>query len=241
MDNHLVELKNIELEINNKIILHNINLTIPFNQIITFIGPNGSGKTSLIKIFIGLIKPSKGKVIKAANIKFGYVPQKFYINELLPLTVNYFLKTQSRVSGTSDKFHEVIKLLKIETLLEKFLSKLSGGEMQLVLIARALLNNPVLLILDEPTQGLDVNGQLHFYQIIKIIKQSLNITIVIVSHDLYFVMKDSFKVYCINQHICCSGSPKQISENDEFQKIFNYSQIAQYLTPYDHEHDHKHS
>lgn len=120
------------------------------------------------------------------------------------------------------------------------MQKLSGGEMQRVLLARAILNKPNLLVLDEPTQGVDINGQAELYQLIHRTQQALNCAVLMVSHDLHIVMADSKEVLCINQHICCAGTPESLSNDPTFMRLWD-NQISQNVGFYTHHHNHHHN
>ncbi|QCI18293.1 zinc ABC transporter ATP-binding protein ZnuC [Buchnera aphidicola (Aphis nasturtii)] len=232
-----IVLKNIYVNFSDRPILHNISLSLNANRIITLIGPNGAGKSTLIRVILGLIKPNSGIVLRSPYISIGYVPQKLYLNNLLPITVERFMKLSCRKKTTN--ILKILKRVKAESLRQLSLQTLSGGEMQRVLLARALLNNPNLLVLDEPIQGVDVMGQLDLYNLIHSIRDELNCTILIVSHDLNFVMARTDHVICLNKHICCSGSPKTVFKNLEFISIFGLERIQE-IAIYHHNHDHIH-
>lgn len=233
----LIILKNIYVNFSDRSILHDISLSLNANRIITLIGPNGAGKSTLIRVILGLIQPTSGKVLRSSHISIGYVPQKLSLNKLLPITVERFMQL-SRYRKTTNIL-KILKRVKAESFRYFSLKKLSGGEMQRVLLARALLNNPDLLVLDEPVQGVDVMGQLDLYNLIHCIRNELNCTILIVSHDLNFVMARTDHVICLNKHICCSGSPKKVFKNLEFISIFGLERIQE-IAVYHHRHDHIH-
>ncbi|QCI17138.1 zinc ABC transporter ATP-binding protein ZnuC [Buchnera aphidicola (Aphis helianthi)] len=232
-----IVLKNIHVNFDNRSILYNISLSLTSNRIITLIGPNGAGKSTLIRVILGLIKPTSGTVFRSPHISIGYVPQKLYLNNLLPITVERFMKL-SQYKKTTNVL-KILKRVKADSLRYLSLQRLSGGEMQRVLLARALLNNPNLLVLDEPVQGVDVMGQLDLYNLIHCIRSELNCTILIVSHDLNFVMAKTDHVICLNKHICCSGSPKKVFKNLEFISMFGFERIQE-IAIYHHRHDHIH-
>ncbi|QFQ32491.1 zinc ABC transporter ATP-binding protein ZnuC [Buchnera aphidicola (Aphis fabae)] len=232
-----VVLKNISVNLSDRSILHDISLSLKANRIITLIGPNGAGKSTLIRVILGLIKPTSGIVFRSSNISIGYVPQKLYLNNLLPITVERFMQLSRHKKTTN--ILKILKRVKAESFRYLSLKKLSGGEMQRVLLARALLNNPNLLVLDEPVQGVDVMGQLDLYNLIHCIRDELNCTILMVSHDLNFVMARTDHVICLNKHICCSGSPKTVFKNLEFISIFGLDRIQE-IAIYHHRHDHIH-
>ncbi len=235
---NLLELKNINFIHKKNKILSNIDLAIKKNDFITIVGPNGAGKSSLLSIIVGSQKASSGKINKNANLKIGYVPQKISIDNNIPINSYEFLKLCE--NSDQNLFNEIIKNVKIENLLEKQLNQLSGGEKQKILLAKALINEPDLLILDEPTQNLDISSQVNFYKIINNIYQQRNIAILMVSHDLHIVMSASKKVICLFNHICCSGEASEVSKNSEFISLFG-EDMDKILATYSHFHNHKHN
>lgn len=216
----LVSLKNINISFHKKIILNNIFLNLKLGKIITLIGPNGAGKSTLVRIVLGLIKPTNGKIFYLPNLRIGYVPQKFSINDALPITVYKFIKNLTpRIKFIN--ILSILKRVKAEFLINSSLHTLSPGEIQRVLLARSLLNNPQLLVLDEPTQGIDINGQIDFYSLINKLKSELNCGIFMVSHNLHLVMAKTDEVLCLNKnHICCSGTPEMVLKHPEFTSMF---------------------
>ncbi|MFC0944872.1 zinc ABC transporter ATP-binding protein ZnuC [Pasteurella multocida] len=233
----LVELKNINVVFEQKKALQNINLTLYPNSIITIVGPNGGGKSTLLKVLLKLLPPTSGQVIYHKNLRIGYVPQKIHLDHSLPITVERFLSLKKGISRQA--IQDALSLLSISNLHKNSLQKLSGGEMQRVLLARAILNKPNLLVLDEPTQGVDINGQAELYQLIQQTQQQLNCAILMVSHDLNIVMADTNEVLCINQHICCAGTPETVSNDPTFIHFFG-DQFAKNVALYTHKHNHKH-
>ncbi len=234
----LIELKNISVTFAHHRVLQNINFCLYPQSIITIVGPNGGGKSTLLKVLLKLIPPTTGEVIYSKNLRIGYVPQKIYLDHTLPLTVAKFLALSQAV--TEEAIRETAELLSITHLKHNSLHKLSGGEMQRVLIARAILNKPNLLVLDEPTQGVDINGQSELYQLINTMQRKLNCTILMVSHDLHIVMADTNEVLCVNQHICCQGTPEIISNDPKFKYFFGDS-FAKNIALYTHHHNHHHN
>jgi zinc transport system ATP-binding protein len=215
-----------------------VSLVIKDKQIITLIGPNGAGKSTLIKAILGFISKFSGEIIKHPRLKIGYMPQKVFFPEQIPINVMQFLQLNNQ---TADFGNDDLKLadLSINHLLTKSIHKLSGGELQRVLLVKALLNKPNLLILDEPTQGLDVNGQEEFYKLCASIQKKLSCAILMTSHDLHIVMSDSNSVLCLNKHICCQGLPHSVSKNPEFIKLFGNH--VDKLAVYPHHNNNSHS
>lgn len=232
-----IKLDDVSLKAQQTTIISHISLTLEKSKIVTLLGPNGAGKSTIAKIVLGLIQPTEGSVFRAPNVRIGYVPQKIYLDHSLPLTVNRFLHLQAGISH--QEVIETLKLVEATSLLNRSMHQLSGGEMQRVLLSQALLNKPHVLVLDEPAQGVDVNGQIILYNLIENIKKRLECAILIISHDLHLVMAKTDEVICLNKHICCSGTPDVVSSDPAFHAMFNYS--GQHLALYHHHHDHQHN
>ncbi|WP_421867578.1 zinc ABC transporter ATP-binding protein ZnuC [Motiliproteus sp.] len=218
-------------------LLTNIDLQLEPGQITTLIGPNGCGKTTLVKIILGLIQPDSGEVVRQPGLKIGYMPQRLHIDPTLPLTVRRFL----HLAGRYQEHHlrDALNQVRADYLLDSPMQQLSGGEMQRVLLARALLRQPDLLILDEPVQGVDVNGQVELYALIAELRDRFGCGVLMVSHDLHLVMAGSDNVICLNNHICCSGHPQQVSNDPAFIALFG-RKGADTLAVYNHHHNHRH-
>lgn len=233
----LVELTDICVHFDERKVLDNVSLTLKRGEITTLIGPNGAGKSTLVKVLLGLQKRYSGNVSRAKGLKVGYVPQKLRLNDSLPLDVNRFLKLSGRYS--KQEINEALKLVGAEHLHLANMHSLSGGENQRILLARALLQRPDLLVLDEPAQGVDVQGQIDLYDLIDTIRHRFNCAVFMVSHDLHLVMAKTDDVICLNHHICCSGSPSAISRHPSYIALFGPgSQEA--LALYHHQHNHHH-
>ena len=211
-----------------------VSLCIEAGEIVTIVGPNGSGKTSLLRAIIGAIKPIKGQVSHARDLKIGYVPQKLHIDETLPITVSRFLNLQGGVTAI-DIDHALTQAGVPE--LEK--EQLSGGQFQRVLLARALIAKPDLLLLDEATQGLDQRGSASFYQQIETVRNNTGCAVLKISHELHVLMSASDRVICLNHHICCQGTPAVVASAPEYRALFG-SGTGGALALYQHEHDHGH-
>lgn len=224
-----LRLDNLGIQRDGRWILRDISLQIDAGQIITLVGPNGCGKTTLLRALLGLTQPTTGRIEKKPNLRIGYMPQKLHIEPTLPLTVARFLSLGPAYQ------EDVLDTLRIKTLLEKPMQVLSGGEAQRVLLARALMNNPECLVLDEPLQGVDVNGQAEFYRLILDAREQLNCSVLMVSHDLHVVMAKTDQVVCLNHHICCSGTPEAVKLDPAFIHLFGESAAF-----YAHKHDHEH-
>lgn len=234
--NSLVQLENVSLSLNQRPILKQVNLALKKGEILSVIGPNGAGKTSLVKVLVGLVPPTTGKVIRNPALRIGYMPQRLQIDPLFPLAVQRFLEI-----GNSDNLKilpNVVAELGIAQALKTPLHALSGGELQRVLLARALLRQPELLVLDEPAQGVDLIGQSDLYNLISKIRDQYGCGVLLVSHDLNVVMAQTDFVVCLNQHICCKGSPEKVSRDPAFTALFG--SVAQHLAFYTHHHDHHH-
>ena len=237
MPEALITADNISLNHQGKNILDSVSFSLHQGEFITLIGPNGAGKSSLIKVLLGLINQDSGTVKYNKNIRLGYTPQTFSPNPFIPISVIDFLSLNQKVETVLT--NEIIEITGIAGLLDSPLKKLSGGELQKVLLARALLNKPNVLILDEPAQNLDIDGQMQLYKLIQDIHQKNNCAVLMVSHDLHRVMKESTQVLCLYHHICCQGHPESILNDEQFNDLFA-DQINELMTTYEHHHNHQH-
>ena len=235
--NILVKLNNVGFQQNQKWLVQGVSLQVEKGKIVTLIGPNGSGKSTTAKIALGLFKNIEGQVEKFTN-NIGYVPQKISIDWTLPLRVRDFMLLTDKLK--EDTMEEALSLTGVVDLKDKSLGNLSGGEFQRVLLARAISKKPELLVLDEPVQGVDFTGEIALYELIKEISEKLNCGILLISHDLHTVMSATDYVVCLNGHVCCSGSPKEVAKNNEYKALFG-EQAAQTLSIYEHKHDHIHT
>ena len=233
----LVTLENISVQFARRPVLSGISLKLMPGRILTLLGPNGAGKSTLVRVVLGLLAPASGQIQRAPGLRIGYVPQKLHIDPTLPVTVERFMLL-TRGAKHADVL-PALKRVQAGHLLNAPLQKLSGGETQRVLLARALLNQPQLLVLDEPTQGVDVNGQVALYDLIDQLRHELNCGVLMVSHDLHLVMAKTDEVLCLNHHICCSGTPEAVSQHPEFIAMFG-PRGAQQLAIYRHNHNHRH-
>lgn len=218
-------------------VLQNVNLELTAGKAVTLIGPNGAGKTTLVRILLGLLKPDSGSVTRRDKLRIGYMPQRVNVQPTMPLTVLRFLKLARELAPGA--INNALALLKIEHLQQQQLISLSGGELQRVLLARALLNKPQLLILDEPAQGVDLAGQAELYQLIADIRAQQGCGVLMISHDLQLVMSASDEVICLNHHICCHGEPEQVSAHPAFLDLFG-NNLSPGLALYTHNHNHEH-
>ena len=232
----LVKLENAGVYRSSKWLVRGISFEINQGQIVTLIGPNGSGKTTTAKMILNILNTDEGVVKGNAN-KMAYVPQKINIDWTMPLRVIDFMKITSSLNNT--QIIEFLVMTGVDKLLYNQIHSLSGGEFQRVLIARAIAKKPDLLVLDEPVQGVDFNGEIALYNLIKEISVNLNCGILLISHDMHFVMSTTDHVICLNGHICCSGSPSNVVKNPEYIKLFG-EHNSETLSYYQHQHDHSH-
>ena len=233
----LVKLENAGVYRSSKWLVRGISLEINQGQIVTLIGPNGSGKTTTAKMILNILNTDEGLVTGNAN-KMAYVPQKINIDWTMPLRVIDFMKITSNLNN--NQITESLIMTGVDKLLNNQIHSLSGGEFQRVLIARAIAKKPDLLVLDEPVQGVDFNGEIALYNLIKEISVNLNCGILLISHDMHFVMSTTDHVICLNGHICCSGSPSNVVKNPEYIKLFG-EHNSETLSYYQHQHDHSHN
>ena len=233
----LVQVDNLSVRYGAKTVLSNVSLRVDAGEIVTIVGPNGSGKTSLLRAIIGAVKPVQGTVTQGSGVKIGYVPQKLHIDETLPITVSRFLKLPGGV--TVAQINQALIQAGVPDLTKAQLSQLSGGQFQRVLLARALIGEPDLLLLDEATQGLDQRGSASFYQQIESVRQNTGCAVLMISHELHVVMSASDRVVCLNGHVCCEGTPAVVASAPEYRALFGTG-TGGALALYRHEHDHGH-
>ncbi|SNY99003.1 metal ABC transporter ATP-binding protein [Halomonas sp. hl-4] len=224
----------LNVRIGKRPILEDIHLALHRDEIVSLIGPNGSGKSTLVKTLVGAIKPTSGRVEIGAKLRIGYVPQRLHLDPTLPITVSRFMNLPRR--HRREDVHQALSNAGVEALLNAAMSQLSGGQLQRVLLARALINRPDILILDEATQGLDHRGIADFYQKIEEVRQSYRCGILMVSHDLHVVMRTADHVLCLNGRICCEGKPERVASSPDYQALFG-EQTAQMLALYRHHHE----
>ena len=227
----VLDLNQVSYRVSDEDLVSRVSMTIHADEMISLIGPNGAGKSTLVKLILGLLKPSSGSITKNTH-DISYVPQRFDVPAILPLRVMDLLKQANPKKLTAEQKDHLFTQLSIAPLLNKQLKHLSGGETQRVLLARALLDRPKLLILDEPMQGLDPESESWLYQFLDTLPDFLRCAMLVVSHDLHWVMKGSRRVICLNKHICCQGVPSQVAVTPEFVQLFGYQ------APYIHQHTH---
>ncbi|MBU0539268.1 MAG: zinc ABC transporter ATP-binding protein ZnuC [Gammaproteobacteria bacterium] len=232
----LLTLSHISLKHQRQSLLTDVSLSLAPRQIMTIIGPNGAGKSTLIKIALGLVKPDSGSVFRQTNLGIGYMPQRLSLNPLMPLSVERFLAMANTRKKNIDT---ALGRTGIAHLRRRPLHDISGGETQRVLLSRALLSEPDLLVLDEPAQGVDISGQTELYELINSLRDTLGCAVLMVSHDLHWVMAQTDTVICLNQHICCHGHPEHVSNDPAYLSLFG-RRHAEAVALYQHDHDHQH-
>ncbi len=232
----LIDISGLTVRHGGATILADVDLSISAGEIVTIVGPNGSGKSTLLRAIIGAVAPHAGQV-RTGGARIGYVPQKLHIDPTLPMTVMRFLSLPSRVSKA--KAMNALAEAGAPDIGARQMIDLSGGQFQRVLLARALLTNPDILLLDEPTQGLDQPGSAAFYRQIEDVRARLGCAVLMVSHDLHVVMGASDRVICLNGHVCCHGTPEIVASAPEYRALFGAG-TGGALALYRHHHDHSH-
>jgi zinc transport system ATP-binding protein len=234
----LIEAHDIAVRLGGAEVLHDVSLSLEAGEIVTIVGPNGSGKSTLLRALIGAVPVCRGEIRRAPGLRLGYVPQKLHIDPTLPMTVTRFLSLPRR-RGAQD-LRAALERAGLPDLRHRQMADLSGGQFQRVLLARALLTRPDVLILDEATQGLDQPGSAAFYRQIEEVRQQVGCAVLMVSHELHVVMSASDRVICLNGHICCQGRPEAVARDDEYRALFGAGTQGA-LALYRHEHDHHHA
>jgi zinc transport system ATP-binding protein len=233
----LITTHKLGLKIGNRNILDSVSMTVREHEIVTIIGPNGAGKSTLVKVMLGLRPQTSGTIKRRADLRVGYVPQSFPVTTNVPLSVRRLLTLTQNASEV--ELQQALTETGIEHLIDARVASLSGGELQRALLARALLRQPELLVLDEPVQAVDFDGELKLYELISSIRKTRGCGILMVSHDLHMVMAESDRVICLNGHICCEGGPTAVQRDPEFLKLFGPA-ATRMIAAYTHHHDHDH-
>jgi zinc transport system ATP-binding protein len=232
----LLDARQLCVQDGKRVLLQNISLSLQPGEIVTLIGPNGAGKTTLVKALLGLLPLASGSVHRKPGLRVGYMPQQLKLNPMLPITVHRFLQ---QTGEPRTLIQQALAETGVDNLAQQSLHTVSGGELQRVLLARALLRKPDWLVLDEPAQGVDINGQAELYRLFADLRDRYQCGVLLVSHDLHLVMAATDTVICLNQHICCQGHPEHVSQHPEYLQLFG-QRLASDIAVYTHHHDHDH-
>ncbi len=237
----LIAAEGLSVRFGGATVLENVDLAVAPGEIVTLVGPNGSGKSTLLRALIGILPAAAGRVRHQPGLRIGYVPQRLHIDRGLPMPVGRFLSLPHRHSRRETA--AALARTGMAGAEDRAMADLSGGQFQRVLLARALLMQPQILILDEPTQGLDQPGEAAFYRLIDEVRREIGCAVLMVSHDLHVVMAASDRVICLNGHVCCEGTPQVVSNAPEYRALFGLGTqgaLALYQHRHDHDHDHDH-
>lgn len=237
-DPALVSLEDVSLARGGQTVLSGVSLAVRPGRIVTIVGPNGAGKSTLVKVALGLLAPDSGKVTRAEGMVVGYVPQSLNVEPTLPLSVRRFLSMAAPRASRPEQ-EAALERVGAGHVLGRQVVQLSGGELQRVMLARAVLRRPRLLVLDEPVGGVDMAGQAEIYDLIADFARTQGTGVLMVSHDLHVVMAATDEVVCLNRHVCCAGHPEAVSRHPEYLALFG-TRVANSLAVYTHVHDHQH-
>lgn len=224
----LITLDQVTVAKRGTVVLDAVSLTVTVRDFVTIIGPNGAGKSTLLRCMLGNEAIKSGTLTRADDITIGYVPQRFFVPDVVPMTVAGFIALHNHPLRNRLHYKDAEALfaqLGVTAYFHQPMSTLSGGQLQRVLLARALVRRPNLLILDEPTQGLDVTGEIAFYSLLQQIHKQYQLAVVMVSHDLHLVLAASQQVICLYHHVCCSGTPSTIIRDPSFVKLFGRTYV----------------
>ena len=233
----LLQASGISMRLGRLQLLEQVSLAVTEGEIVTVIGPNGAGKTTLLRILLGLLPASSGRVVKRPRLRIGYLPQRLTVDPVLPLSV-----TRMMTLTAAHPRKQIVSSLEetgVAHLIDEPVQVLSGGEFQRMMLARTLLGNPELLVLDEPVQGVDYMGEAKLYELIGRIRDGHGCGVLMVSHDLHVVMASTDRVVCLNRHVCCEGQPEEVSLHPEYLRLFGL-ESGTALAVYTHHHDHTH-
>jgi zinc transport system ATP-binding protein len=236
-EGELISARGILLSRGGRTLLQDVDIDVAPGEIVTLIGPNGAGKTTLVRVLLGILLPNRGEVKRKAGLSVGYVPQRLEVDRSIPLTVARFVALGRRASAA--EIERALAEVGAQALLERQLTELSGGELQRVVLARALVRSPELLVLDEPVRGVDYAGEAELYTLIGRLRSERGFGVLLVSHDLHIVMAQSDRVICLNHHVCCSGVPHSVAQHPEYARLFG-PQASRAIGLYQHQHDHSH-
>lgn len=214
----LAEAAGLEIRRGGRRVLYDVDLSVAAGEIVTVVGPNGAGKTTLLRALLGVVAPDAGIVRRRAGARLAYMPQDLDIDRTLPLSVRRFLAAAGRRGRA--RIEAAAAETGISGALDLPVHDLSGGEAKRAALARALLRDPDLLVLDEPTASLDMDGQEEVYRLIRDIRDRRGCGVLLVSHDLHLVMAATDRVICLNGHVCCSGRPAAVRRHPEFLALF---------------------
>jgi zinc transport system ATP-binding protein len=231
----LLAAEDVEVVLSGEPVLRAVSLRLARGEIVTIVGPNGAGKSTLLRVLIGAVRPARGRVVREAGLRIGYVPQKLHLDPSMPLTVRRFLDLPVRVGDA--RAEAALGRVGVPGVAGRQMARLSGGQFRRVLLARAILGEPDVLMLDEPTQGLDQPGAAAFYRQIEEVRNATGAAVLMVSHELHVVMSASDRVICLNGHVCCEGTPEHVSAAPAYRELFGTG-TGGALALYRHAHDH---
>jgi ABC-type Mn2+/Zn2+ transport system ATPase subunit len=242
-----IEVAGLRVTLGDTPVLRGVDFRVQQGGIVALIGPNGSGKTTLLRCLLGLQKYHAGTIRllgcepgSDVLCKIGYVPQRLQLDRSFILTVREFLALKMPSTRSwfwrskkfvDDRLNDVVGELDVTRLLDRPIAGLSGGQLQRVLICASLLNDPELLLLDEPTAGVDTPGEQDFYELIAQVHKRRGLTVVLVSHDLSMVYRHASRVYALNGVICCEGAPDEVMNAESLKQAYGI-----HVTPYHHHH-----
>ncbi len=241
MKTPIIEVKNLVVSYGNTRIIDGVSFTIHEGELTAILGPNGSGKSTLLKAVMGLIPVASGTVrvlgrdVHEVLPSIGYLPQRFSFDRTFPMTVREFLELSRSAKTPNSAIDDALGEVGMKTFADRLLGELSGGQLQRILIARAILNNPKILILDEPEAGIDVEAERNFYAMIQHLDEAHGITVIFISHEVDLVYDFAEQVICLNKALVCQGVPRKVLTPEMLEKLYGGG-----LMHHEHHHDEPH-
>jgi zinc transport system ATP-binding protein len=218
MESNILEVKNLSVSFDGEKIIDGLNFNLKEKENLVIVGPNGAGKTVLLKALLGIV-PFEGEIKWKEGVKIGYAPQKFLPDKTIPLSVEEFFKFKEK---NIERIKKALNYVGIRdfSIFKKKMGTISSGQMQRVLIAWSLIDEPQILLFDEPTAGIDIEGEETIYNLLSSVEKEKNLAIILITHDLSVVYKFADSVLCLNKKMICYGAPEETLTSSNFNDLY---------------------